>query len=157
MAAQTLLASAVQQRLVTPASLAEALDARPRITRRSLIAETIRDVSGGSLSEYELMLPRLCRAHRLPEPTRQRRRQDASGRWRYLDAEFDEYRLVVELDGQHHMEALAWWEDMMRDNDLVARDGRWVMRFAGFALRRESERVASVLRAFFERHPPSAG
>ena len=61
---------------------------------------------------------------------------------------------MVEVDGQQHLEVLAWWEDMMRDNDLVARDGKWVMRVAGFALRREPDRVADVLRAFFDRHPP---
>lgn len=105
------------------------------------------------MSEYEVLFLRLCRKHQLPIPSRQRRRRDAKGRWRYLDAHFDEYGLVAEIDGQQHLEVRAWWEDMMRDNDLVARDGKWVMRFAGFALRREADRVAEVLRAFFDRHP----
>ncbi len=119
-----------------------------------MIAENIRDVAGGSLSEYELLFVRLCRRYQLPTPDRQRRRRDATGRWRYLDAEFDEVCLVVEIDGQQHTEVLACWEDMMRDNDLVARDGKWVMRIAGFALRREPDRVADVLGTFFERHVP---
>lgn len=105
------------------------------------------------MSEYEVLFVRLCRRYQLPIPSRQRRRRDATGRWRYLDADFDEYCLVVEIDGQQHMEVRAWWEDMMRDNDLVARDGKWVMRFAGFALRREPDRVAEVLHAFFDCHP----
>lgn len=88
--------------------------------RHALITETIRDVGGGSLSEYEVLFIRLCRAHGLPTPTRQRRRKDATGRWRYLDVDFDEYHLVAEIDGQQHMEALPWREDMMRNNELVA-------------------------------------
>lgn len=152
---QALLASAVQQRLVTPGALSAVVERLPKLRRRALIVETIRDVSGGSLSEYEVLFVRLCRKYRLPMPDRQRRRRDATGRWRYLDADFDRYRLVVEVDGQQHIEVLAWWEDMMRDNDLVARDGKWVMRMAGFALRREPDRVADVLRTFFDRHPPT--
>jgi hypothetical protein len=150
--AQALLASAVQQKLVTPQALSAVVERLPRLPRRALISETIRDVAGGSLSEYELLFVRLCRRYHLPMPDRQRLRRDATGRWRYLDAEFDEVCLVVEIDGQQHMEVRAWWEDMMRDNDLVARDGMWVMRIAGYALRREPDRVAEVLRMFFERH-----
>ncbi|MEO8107754.1 MAG: hypothetical protein ABI720_10600 [Actinomycetes bacterium] len=150
--AQAVIASAVQQRLVTPNDLAGVVGLLARIRRRALITETIRDVSGGSLSEYEVLFIRLCRRYGLPLPTRQRRRKDAAGRWRYLDADYDDFDLVVEIDGQQHMEPRPWWEDMMRDNDLVANDGKWVMRFAGFALRRESDRVAAVLRAFFARH-----
>ena len=58
--------------------------------RHALIIETIRDVAGGSLSEYEVLFLRMCQTFGLPKPTRQRRRKDASGRWRYLDVDFDE-------------------------------------------------------------------
>lgn len=149
--AQTIIASAVQQGLVRPAALADIVDQMVKAPRRALISETVRDVSGGSLSEYEILFARLCRQSALPSPTRQRRRKDAAGRWRYFDADFDEHDLTVEVDGQHHMEALSWWEDMMRTNDLVADEGRRVMRFAGFALRRQPERVAQVLMRYFER------
>jgi very-short-patch-repair endonuclease len=114
--------------------------------------ETIQDVSGGSLSEYEVLFSRLCRRAGFPEPSRQRRRRDASGRWRYLDADFDEYDLVVEIDGQQHMDAIAWWEDMMRNNELVVDDHKKLLRFAGFALRHQSNRVTQVLRRFFDIH-----
>jgi very-short-patch-repair endonuclease len=123
------------------------------VPRRRLIDETIRDVSGGSLSEYEVLFIRLCRRFGLPTPTRQRRRKDAAGRWRYLDIEFDDYRLVVEVDGQQHMEALPWWEDMMRNNELVVDDHKTLLRFAGFALRHQPERIAEVLVKFFRTHP----
>lgn len=149
--AQAVMASAVQQGLVRPTDLAAVIDGLLKAPRRQLISETIRDVSGGSLSEYEILFARLCRQYALPMPTRQRRRKDSAGRWRYLDADFDDYDLTVEVDGQQHMEALSWWEDMMRTNDLVADEDRRVMRFAGFALRRQPERVAQVLARYFAR------
>lgn len=96
----------------------------------------------------------MCRQFNLPTPTRQRRRKDAAGRWRYLDVDFDDYQLVAEIDGQQHMEALAWWEDMERNNDVVVEDGKTLLRFAGFALRRQPHGVAGVLRKFFDRHRP---
>jgi very-short-patch-repair endonuclease len=91
----------------------------------------------------------MCRRFRLPTPTRQRKRRDSSGRWRYLDADFDEFNLVAEVDGQHHTEVLTWWSDMERQNDIVVHDDKAVLRFAGFALRRHPDRVAHVLRTFF--------
>jgi very-short-patch-repair endonuclease len=126
-----------------------------RAPRHALIAETIRDVGGGSLSEYEVLFIRMCRRHGLPTPTRQRCRKDAAGRWRYLDVDFDEYHLVVEVDGQQHMEALPWWEDMMRNNELVVDDHKTLLRFAGFALRHQSELVAAVLQRFFDTRTPT--
>lgn len=154
LAAQAILASSVQQRLVTPDALAMVAGDMLRLPRRALIDETIRDVAGGSLSEYEVLFVRLCREHGLPSPSRQVHRRDASGCLRYLDAEFDEYGLVVEIDGQQHMEVLAWWEDMNRNNEIVVDDGKSLLRFAGFALRHQADRVADVLHRFFHGHPP---
>jgi hypothetical protein len=153
---QAIIASAVQQGLVTSAQLAAVVERLPKLRRHGLVSETIRDVGGGSLSEYEILFIRLCRDFNLPTPTRQRRRRDASGRWRYLDVEFDEFRLVVEIDGQQHMEALAWWEDMMRNNELVVDEGKVLLRFAGFALRHQRAEVARVLLAFFATRRPAA-
>ena len=152
---QAIIAASVQQGLVSPRSLDAVVQLLVKVPRRRLIVETIRDVAGGSLSEYELLFLKMCRRFNLPTPTRQRRRKDAAGRWRYLDVDFDDYRLVAEIDGQQHMEALAWWEDMERNNDVVVEDGKTLLRFAGFALRRQPNRVAGVLRKFFDRHPPT--
>jgi len=148
---QGIVAAAVQQGLVTPEGLERAIEPRLTLPKRTLIVETLRDVAGGSLSEYEVLFARMCREQGLPMPSRQVRRRDATGRMRYLDAEFDEYDLVAEIDGQQHMDVLAWWEDMERSNEVVVADGKWLLRFAGFALRHQSDRVADVLRRFFER------
>jgi len=149
--AQAIMVSAVQQGLVRPEDLAAVVDGLLKVPRRQLILETIRDVSGGALSEYEILFARLCRRYALPTPSRQRRRKDAAGRWRYLDTDFDVHHLTVEIDGQQHMEALSWWEDMSRTNELVADEDRRVMRFAGFALRRQPEQVSQVLLRYFAR------
>jgi very-short-patch-repair endonuclease len=144
----------VQQGLVTPGALDAVAAGRPKVQRHALIIETIRDVGGGSLSEYEVLFIRMCRTYGLPTPTRQRRRKDASGRWRYLDVDFDDYHLVVEVDGQQHMEALPWWEDMRRNNEVVVDEQKTLLRFAGFALRHQSELVAAVLQRFFDSRTP---
>jgi very-short-patch-repair endonuclease len=153
---QAIIASSVQQGLVTPGALGAVAAGRMKLPRHALITQTIRDVGGGSLSEYEVLFFRMCRAYGLPTPTRQRRRKDASGRWRYLDVDFDEYQLVVEVDGQQHMEALTWWEDMMRNNELVVDEQKVLLRFAGFALRHQSQLVAAVLRRYFDTRAPTA-
>ena len=152
---QAIIASSVQQGLVTPRALDAVAARRTKAPRHALIAETIRDVGGGSLSEYEVLFIRMCRECGLPTPTRQRRRKDAAGRWRYLDVDFDDYRLVVEIDGQQHMEALPWWEDMMRNNELVVDEQKTLLRFAGFALRHQRELVAAVLQRFFDSRTPT--
>ncbi len=154
---QAIIAASVQQGLVSPRSLNAVVQALVKVPRRRLIVETIRDVAGGSLSEYELLFLKMCRQFNLPTPTRQHKRKDAAGRWRYLDVDFDDYQLVAEIDGQQHMEALAWWEDMERNNDVVVEDGKTLLRFAGFALRRQPHGVAGVLRKFFDRHRPPPG
>jgi very-short-patch-repair endonuclease len=151
--AQAIIASSVQQGLVAPQSLDAVVQRLVKVPRRRLIGETIKDVAGGSLSEYEVAFLRMCRRFHFPLPSRQVRRKDASGRWRYMDAEFDDYQLIAEIDGQQHMEALAWWADMERNNDVVVEDGKTLLRFAGFALRRQSHHVAGVLRKFFDQYP----
>jgi len=68
------------------------------------------------------------------------------GRRRWLDAYWEQARLVAEIDGRWHMEALAWWADMRRDNELTV-SGLRVLRFPAFAVRDEPELVAAQLRA----------
>ena len=38
------------------------------------------------------------------------------------------------------------------DNELVAVDGKSLLRFAGFALRHQADQVAAVLRRYVETH-----
>jgi hypothetical protein len=130
-AARAILAAGVQQRLVRPDHLAAALPRFPKLGRRSLIAATLADIAGGAEALSELDFCRLARRYRLPEPDRQVLRRDQAGRRRWLDAYWDEPRLVVEVDGLWHMDAAAWWADMRRDNELTVSGHRvlaWQIR-----------------------------
>jgi len=43
-------------------------------------------------------------------------------------------RLIVEVDGSHHMDTAQYWADMDRDNDFTL-DGYRVLRFPAFIVR----------------------
>jgi very-short-patch-repair endonuclease len=77
---------------------------------------------------------------------RQAIRRDRAGRRRWLDAYWDQARLVAEVDGLWHMEAAAWWADMRRENDLTLSGLRVVLGFPAFAVRDDPAAVAAQLR-----------
>ena len=144
--ARAILAGAVQQRLVRVRDLQSINDRVPNRRRRRLIRVTLLDIDGGSHSLPEVEFLRLCRRYGLPTPTRQVVRTDARGRRRWLDVFWDDYGLVVEIDGMFHMSPQSWWADMWRGNDhTVAREG--LLRYPGFAIREEPARVAEQLAA----------
>jgi very-short-patch-repair endonuclease len=64
----------------------------------------------------------------------------------WLDAVWRTARLVVEVDGRHHMDAAQYWADMDRDNDLTV-DGYRVLRFPAFLVRYHPGYVARKIRA----------
>ncbi len=144
--ARAVLAAAVQQRLAWVSDLQAVLERRPALRRRSLLMLTLREIAGGAEALSELDFGRLTRRFRLPQPDRQVIRLDAQGRRRWLDAHWDQAGLVAEVDGRWHMEALAWWADMRRDNELTV-SGLRVLRFPAFAVRDEPELVAAQIRA----------
>src|SRR5690606_34080718 len=112
---------------------------------RALVLETIGYVRLGAEAVSEIDFVKLCRAYGLPQPDLQRTRTDASGRVRYLDAFWEEFRLHAEVDGGYHLDAESYWADMERQNGLWI-DGELILRFAAWAVRHEPERVASQLR-----------
>ncbi|MFI6228331.1 hypothetical protein ACIBCR_13560 [Micromonospora echinospora] len=116
--AQEVLAVGCQQRRVLPEELRTVVTALPRAPRRQLIRQTIEDIAGGAEALSELDFVRLCRRYDLPRPDLQRRRADATGRIRWLDAYWPAYRLHVEIDGAHHMDVHHWTADMRRQNDI---------------------------------------
>lgn len=148
--ARAILAAGVQQRLARPGDLREVVETLTRLRRRSLILETINDVEGGSHSTYELDFLRMCRRFHLPLPDRQVRRADTAGRSRYLDSEFDAYKLVVEIDGMQHMEVHSWWADLLHVAELQV-EGRTVLRYPGFIVRHQPEVPAAHIGDFMRR------
>ncbi|MFI7491981.1 DUF559 domain-containing protein [Micromonospora echinaurantiaca] len=143
--AQALLAAGCQQRRVLPDELGAVLDRLPRAPRRRLIRQTLDDIAGGAQALSEIDFLRLCRRYRLPVPDLQQRRVDAAGRTRWLDAYWREWRLHVEVDGAHHMDARQWADDMRRQNDVWT-DGDRILRFPAWLVRTHPEEVADTVR-----------
>ena len=125
-AAATLLAMAVQQRLVTPEQLLQAQQVVKGRTRRAFIKQIVSDIAAGAHSLNELDFAAACRVRGLPEPTRQAVREGPRGRV-YLDVLFEEYGLVVEIDGAGHLWGLNGVADALRANQVVI-DGDRVLR-----------------------------
>jgi hypothetical protein len=142
--AQAVLAAGVQQRLVRPADLAAEIDRNKRLYRRKMLTTTVADIAGGSHALSELDFTRLViRQFSLPEPDRQAPRKDADGRRRWLDAVWEEARLVVEIDGAAHIDVLNYWDDMNRSNHLT-KDYR-VLRFPSWVVRYQPDDVAATI------------
>ncbi|MGI5145567.1 hypothetical protein ACQEVC_04085 [Plantactinospora sp. CA-294935] len=147
--ARTVLATGCQQRRTTARELREMMAELPKLHRRSLITRTLDDISGGAEALSELDFVALCRRFRLPPPDLQKRRVDASGRVRYLDAYWRRWRLHVEIDGAHHMDVRYWEADLRRQNDIWIAGDR-ILRFPASLVRSRPAEVADQLRAGLE-------
>jgi very-short-patch-repair endonuclease len=132
------LLTLVVQRGLTTAELlgAQALRIR-RDRRRQLVQTTILDLLEGARSLGELDVVRELRRRGLPLPTRQVLRRDKASRY-YLDLYWDEYGLVVEVDGIHHAWATNVVGDALRQNSLVIASDR-VLRLPLLGLRLEPD------------------
>ncbi len=105
------------------------------------------DIGGGGHTFAEIGLGPLIRRAGLPTPRRQVLRREASGKARYLDVEVDlpdGTRLAIEVDGCVHLEAVTWWDDMARQNDVMIA-GQPMLRFPAILLRLAPERVLNDL------------
>lgn len=145
--ATLLLTVAVQQRKASPAELHDAAASIRRHRRRRLLTEVVAELAGGVRSLNELDVAVAMRARGLPEPSRQQVRRRPSGR-QYLDADFDDYEITLEIDGPQHDEPLARLEDLVRDIGL-AMDGRTVVRLPMVAWRLGEGRVLDALEELF--------
>ena len=87
----------------------------------------------------------------VPGPTGRRpARRDAAGRRRWLDAVWEAARLIVEVDGIHHLDADQYWADMDRGNDFIL-DGYRILRFPAFVVRYQADYVAGKIRVALAR------
>ena len=142
--ARTLLAMVVQQRKATPDEIRAVLARIGPVRREVLLRLTLEDVEGGAHSLPELRFMQLVRDAELPLPTRQAVRQRPDGRY-YLDAAWDEYGLVVEVDGSHHREASQWEADVLRHDELMIGGDR-MLRLLSWWVRDRPELVVDLLR-----------
>lgn len=120
-----LAARALSLRVASPDDLVVALMERPRQPRRALLLEALTDVAAGSESASEVRYVRdVERAHGLPRG----RRQAPVGDGRRRDVEYEEFGVVVEIDGRIGHSA---WADRQRDarrDRGAATSGRLTLR-----------------------------
>ena len=144
-----LVAAVVQQGLCTAEELEQEMRYVGRVRHKAHLREAIHDIRGGSQALSEIDLVRLCRRFGLREPERQVKRADRHGRLRYLDAEWkleDGRRVVLEVDGSHHLEVESWQADMRRDRAVVI-GGAYVLRATAVEVRVEPKQIVSDLLA----------
>ncbi|MCW2526517.1 MAG: hypothetical protein JWM76_1377 [Pseudonocardiales bacterium] len=138
-----ILAAGVQQGLVRPDELREAARSAIRTRHRAVMLTALDDIEMGAQALSEIDFARLCRRNNLPEPDRQAFRLDANGRRRYLDVQWtraDGRKVMVEIDGALHLVAKHWFDDMLRQNELVLTGGM-MLRFPSFVVRTEPATV----------------
>lgn len=142
--AALVLTLTVQQGLARAEDVATAaLDVR-RDRRRRLVHGVLLDLLGGARSLPELDFARLSRQHGLPEPTRQVVRRGPGGRV-YLDVVWEEWGVVVEIDGIQHGWAENAVPDALRHNE-VALGGETVLRLPVLGLRVTPDRFFEQVR-----------
>lgn len=108
------ITKAVQRRLTTPAHLLTALRTRHAVRYRHLIEQVLGDAESGVHSQLECRFNRdVARLHGLPPGRRQFR---VPGTNRLADVSYEEFKLLVELDGRiGHVEE-GMWRDRKQDN-----------------------------------------
>lgn len=138
-----LLADVAHGRHVAPEPLLAALAARRRIAGRSTIESMITDLRDGACSVLERgYLHRVERAHGLPRPTRQRTSR-ATGKRTDQDVRYDDFDLVIELDGRaFHDNPRARDADARRDLAELATSDAVTARVTYGLVYRETCRTA---------------
>lgn len=140
---------AVQQRLTTGQALGEAFATVLRHHRRRFLAALLVDILDGVQAMGELDFARLCRVRGLPEPSRQVVRRGPNGRI-YLDAYWDEWGVVVEIEGVQHLEPAAAVPDALRQNRLTV-EGDGVLRIPVLGLRLDPDGFMDQVEALLQR------
>jgi hypothetical protein len=143
------VAAVVQQGLCTADDIEREMRYVGRVRHKAHLREAIRDIRGGAQALSEIDLARLCRRFGLLEPDRQVKRTDQHGRLRYLDAEWelaDGRRVVLEVDGSHHLDVGSWQADMRRERGVVI-GGANVLRATAVEIRVEPRQIVDDLLA----------
>lgn len=135
--AALLLTMVVQQGLTTAEQLAVELLRIRRDKRRLFAHGVVNDLLGGVRSLGELDVVRECRRRGLPEPSKQVLRRTPNGTY-YLDLLWEEWGLVVEVDGIQHSWASQIVGDALRQNAVSIR-GKTVLRLPLLGLRVEPD------------------
>jgi hypothetical protein len=126
-----LITTAVQRRLTTTRRLRRELDERARHRHRALLRDLLSDVEVGAESPIELRYLRdVERPHGLPRGDRQ---QSRSGLPYQTDVDYEEFGVIVELDGRASHDGVGRFRDMDRDNRHALVDAV-TLRFGSYDL-----------------------
>jgi very-short-patch-repair endonuclease len=131
--AALVMTMAVQQGLVDAQGLGVELLRIRRDRRRRFLHAVVLDLLQGVRALGEAEFRRMCRRRGLPDPSRQVVRKGRNGTY-YLDAVWDEWGVVVEIDGIHHAWAQNLVADALRQNDVMLANAR-VLRLPLLGLR----------------------
>jgi very-short-patch-repair endonuclease len=131
--AALLLTMPVQQRLTTAERIGASLLSVRRHQRRTLLHATVLDLLDGVRSVSEAEFAAECRRRGLPKPSRQVVRRAKDGTY-YLDVYWEEWGVVVEIDGIQHTWATNVVGDALRQN-AVTLESAIVLRLPLLGLR----------------------
>ena len=136
--------------LTTGLMLKAAMSARKKMRWRKELTELIDAAAGGAHSVLEFRYDRdVERAHGLPAAEHQVPFTGPGGRRGFRDRVYEEYGVVVELDGRLAHPAENQWKDKARDNAAAA-EGKQSLRYGWMHVRWQAcataAEVARVLR-----------
>jgi hypothetical protein len=144
-----LACAACQRRLTRADLLLRAMSARKKLRWRAELSDALADIGTGVHSPLEFRYVRgVERPHGLPAAKRQVR-VGSDGRPGYLDNLYDDFDVIVELDGRVAHPDDQRWRDARRDNAALVHD-RLTLRYgwADVTVRRcaTAIQVGSVLK-----------
>jgi len=120
---------AIARELTDSTRLQAAMSLRTKLRWRADLHELIVAATGGDHSVLEYRYHRdVERAHGLPEPSRQVPFAAPGGRRGRRDRVYEEYGVIVELDGRLAHPAENQWKDKARDNAAAAK-GQLSLRY----------------------------
>jgi very-short-patch-repair endonuclease len=138
--------------LTDEARLEKAMEQRTMLRWRADLHELVVAASGGDHSVLEFRYHRdVERAHRLPEPDRQVPFTGPGGRRGRRDRVYQEYGVVVELDGRLAHPEEDQWRDKTRDN-AAAVDGQQTLRYGWTQVKWHACATAAEVAKILRRH-----
>jgi Transcriptional regulator, AbiEi antitoxin len=145
----------IARNLVSERQLKAAVAARRRFRWRGQIDEVIERVAGGSHFPLEFRYDRdVERAHGLPAATTQMKFVKPDGTKGFRDRCYEEYGLIVELDGGEFHPAGQRGQDRARDNEAAATTGATLRYGWADVDRAPCETAGQVYRALRKRGYP---
>jgi len=138
--------------LTDEARLRQAMKARSKLRWRADLRELIAAAAGGDHSVLEFRYHRdVERAHGLPESSRQVPFTGPGGRRGRRDRVYEEYAVVIELDGRLAHPVEHQWKDKARDNAAAA-DGMQSLRYGWTDVTRRPCKTAVEVARVLRRH-----